>query len=227
LEADYELILLDARYHGRSEAPDADCTPLVMAADLAGAIRALGLNAPLVLGHSMGAQSAIVMAGQYPEAAGAILLEDPPATWVPDLGRPDEQTWLANNRAWIAGLQAKTRETIMAEKHAETPVWAIEELGPWADSKLRFNTGYFAHVRRPAIDWSAIMSAIRVPVLLITGDPALGSIVTTEDVAALQANLPQAHVAHIGGAGHNIRRDQFPAYLEAVRPALAAWAQKS
>jgi N-formylmaleamate deformylase len=227
LEAEFEVVMLDARYHGRSEAPEQDCNPSVMAADLAGAIRALGLRAPMVLGHSMGAMSALALVGQYPEVAGAMALEDPPAVWAVDRDPPSDQGWLARNRAWIAGLQRQTWEAILADKHAETPGWSMDELGPWADSKLRFNPGYFDHLNRPKLDWPEMMRRIRAPVLLITGEPGLGAMVTAEQAAALQAAVPGTGVAHIAGAGHNIRRDQFQAYLAAVRPVLAAWSQKA
>jgi N-formylmaleamate deformylase len=54
-------------------------------------------------------------------------------------------------------------------------------------------------------------------VLLITGDPERGAIVTDESAAALQALLPQLEVAHIPEAGHNIRRDQFARYVDVIR----------
>jgi len=60
-------------------------------------------------------------------------------------------------------------------------------------------------------------------VLLITGDPEHKSIVTSEQAAALRVLVPRTRVAHIAGAGHNIRRDQFEAYLGVIVPQLAAW----
>jgi len=54
LAADYDVIMVDARGHGRSDTPEQGYTPIDMAADLAGVITGLGLNKPTVLGHSMG-----------------------------------------------------------------------------------------------------------------------------------------------------------------------------
>jgi pimeloyl-ACP methyl ester carboxylesterase len=34
--------------------------------------------------------------------------------------------------------------------------------------------------------------------------------------------MPQGRVVHIAGAGHNIRREQFEAYIAAVKAFLAA-----
>ena len=81
LEAEFDVVMLDARFHGLSDAPEQDCHDGVMADDLAGAIRALDLRAPIVLGHSMGAATALVLAGRYPDLPNAIVLEHPPARW--------------------------------------------------------------------------------------------------------------------------------------------------
>jgi hypothetical protein len=40
--------------------------------------------------------------------------------------------------------------------------------------------------------------------------------------AALKGLIPQLEIAHVPGAGHNIRRDQFGSYVEVVREFLAA-----
>ena len=72
-----------------------------------------------------------------------------------------------------------------------------------------------------ALDWPAIVQRITCPALLITADPARGALVTAEGAAALRALVPQLRVAHVPGAGHNIRREQFAPYLALVRAFLA------
>ena len=83
LAADYDVVMVDARGHGRSAAPEQGYGSADHATDLAGVIRALGLKRPAVLGHSMGAASTLVLAGMYPDLPRAILLEDPPPWWTP------------------------------------------------------------------------------------------------------------------------------------------------
>jgi len=222
LETDYDVIMVDARYHGLSDAPQQNSDRPAMAEDLVGVVRALGLRAPILCGHSMGAVSTLLAAALHPELPRAIMLEDPPPLWTAREPR-DNAGQLAQNRAWIAGLQQQTREEILAAKHAESPGWQAAELGPWADSKLRFNPRYFDRSEPAATDWSKLLARLTCPVLLITGDPALGSIVTSQQAVALHDLVPQTRVAHIPGAGHNIRRDQFEAYLAAIRPQLAEW----
>lgn len=223
LEAEFDVVMLDARFHGRSDGPKQDFDTGVMADDLAGAIRALALPAPIVLGHSMGAATALILAGRYPDLPGAIALEDPPPHWSTGREPPGNHTWLARERDNIARLQRQSRESIMAAKHLESPVWPLDELGPWADSKLRFNPAYFDYSQPLALNWDVLLPQLTCDVLLLTADPALGAIVSDQQAAALGAYLPQLRRAHIAGAGHNIRREQFAAYLAAVRAACRAW----
>src|SRR3712207_1489803 len=61
LAQDYDVIMVDARGHGRSAAPEQGYTSIDHANDLAGLIAALGLDRPAVLGHSMGAASALAL----------------------------------------------------------------------------------------------------------------------------------------------------------------------
>jgi pimeloyl-ACP methyl ester carboxylesterase len=221
LEDDYDVIMVDARGHGQSQAPERGYAPTDYAADLAGAIAALGLRRPAVLGHSMGAATALALAGAHPDVPGAILLEDPPARWVaqPAAG-PADQAWQARMHDWMTELKRKTREELIAAQHAETPSWSEDELGPWADAKLRLNLNVLNRGDLATSEWRATLRRITCPALLITADPAQGAIVTEVDAAALQALVPQLRVAHIAGAGHNIRRGQFDRYMQVVRDFL-------
>ncbi len=220
LEVDYDVIMVDARGHGRSEGPEQGYGLEDMAGDLAGVITALRLRSPAVLGHSMGAATALILAGTRPDLLRAILLEDPPTWWA--AGSPPElhterQAWM---RAYIIGLKRKTREELIAEQRTASPSWSEAEIGPWADAKLRFSFNALNCLDAATVDWQAILPRITCPALLITADPARQAIVSEEDAAALQALMPQLRVAHIPEAGHNIRREQFARYIDVVRTFL-------
>lgn len=220
LEADYDVIMVDARGHGRSDGPKTGYGSLEHAADVAGVIQALGLKRPAVLGHSMGAATALVLAGTYPDLPRAILLEDPPAWWaMPTDGRPTRRR--ARFGDWIVDLKRKTREELIAHAHNQSPTWSEAELGPWADAKLRLSFNVLNRAKSSEMDWPALVRGITCPALLITADPDKGSIVTAEAAAGLQALVPQVRVEHIPGAGHNIRRERFVRYIEVVKAFLA------
>ena len=224
LEADYDVIMPDARGHGRSDAPASGYGPDEMADDLAGLIRGLGLTSPIVLGHSMGAMTSLFLASRYPGLPRAIALEDPPARWDSEF-LADDAAGRARERTWIEGLQRQSREALIAAERENNPLWDAQELGPWADSKLRFNPNFLNREPPGPADWAALFSHITCPVLLITADPAKGAIVSGRAAASLAAMLPQTKRARIAGAGHSIHRDQFAAYMEVVRTQFAEWGQ--
>jgi N-formylmaleamate deformylase len=222
----YDVIMADARGHGLSDAPERGYTPADQAADLAGLITALGLRRPILLGHSMGAITTLVLAGTYPELPRAILLEDPPPWWQSEATpSPEVAERMAGIKAWLTLVKSKTREELLAENRAESPHWSEAERRPWAESKLQFSP-HIAEVVQPgnavSVDWPAVLGRVSCPALLITADPGRGAATAPEQAEALRATLPQLQVAHITGAGHSIRRDQLGPYLGAVRAFLAS-----
>ncbi len=224
LASTYDIIMVDARGHGRSELTDGGYDPATQAADLNGAVAALGLQKPVLLGHSMGAMTLLALAGIYPNTPRAILLEDPPAFWAV---RPDEESDRSrrqNRRARIAELKSKTREELIDVAREQHPSWSDAEIGPWADAKLRVSpkvASVFVRDSARVVDWQATLRSITCPALAITADVERGALLTPEAVASLQELVPQLETAHIAGAGHSIRREQFAAYMNVVRDFLA------
>ena len=78
LAGEYDMILPDARGHGLSDQPPTGYAPQDHAADVAGLIRGLGLERPILIGHSMGAGVAATVAAHYPDLVAGAILEDPP-----------------------------------------------------------------------------------------------------------------------------------------------------
>jgi N-formylmaleamate deformylase len=225
LASAYDVIMVDARGHGRSDAPEQGYGISVQADDLAGVIDALGLRRPIVLGHSMGAQTALVLASRYPNVPRAIALEDPPPWWASDAEVPYSPVWRTESRAWIIGLQQQSREALLAAQRAAEPEWPAADLDPWVESKLAFSLNYYNGLETLAVEWPRLLQSIRCPALLMTGDPQKGALVTPSQAAELQRWLPQVQTAHIAGAGHSIRRDQLQRYSAALDLFLAQVAQ--
>ncbi len=221
LQGEFDIIMPDARGHGFSEAVESGYGPAEQASDLNGLIAALGIEKPIVLGHSMGAMTAVTLAGLYPDVAEAILLEDPPPWWsaasAPKEFDPEVPKKL---RESLIQRKGQAREALIAAERLVSPTWSEAELGPWADSKLRLNPS-IAELMSPTIprsvDWSVVLPRVTCPALLITADPTLGAIITPETADSLHELIPQLTVAHIPKAGHSIHREQFDAYLHVVR----------
>lgn len=221
LQADYDVIMVDARGHGRSDAPEQGYSPIDMAADLAGVITGLGLEKPAVLGHSMGGSTTMALAGLYPELPGAILIEDSGARSFMAGDSAEAQERRRQWRERMVNLQSKTRAELIQHARTETPTWSEAELGPWADAKLRFNLTALNRQGTGDVDWPQILRSITCPALLLYADPERGGGVTPERAAEMQELVPQLQVVHISEAGHNIRREQFAPYMKAVSAFLA------
>lgn len=232
LASDYDVIMVDARGHGRSHAPKQGYGPVEHAADLHGVITGLKLQRPAVLGHSMGGATALVLAGTYPEVPGAILVEDAGAFGMKSAApsqkdaEPTEEERQAQEKRrlgmqdWIHGLKGKTREELVAQQRAQTPHWSEAELGLWADSKLLLSPNVLNSSEAAVVDWPTILRGITCPALLIMADPERGAMITDEAAKELQTMVSQLRLAHVAEAGHSIHRDQFERYMEVVRAFL-------
>jgi N-formylmaleamate deformylase len=220
LEGDYDVIMTDARGHGRSSRLDEkQFSSTILADDVASVIRELHLGKPYLFGHSMGAMTATVVAVTYPELVRALLLEDPPFMDMPPSQAREEGNGQQNRWQWVYDVKALPREERIARGRAENPNWVEEEIIPWADSKAEFDAAILERGRLFDRPWRDIIAHISCPVLLITGEP--GSAIVTPKIAQEAAqHWTNGEIAHIRGAGHNIHRDRYDETMAAVRAFL-------
>jgi N-formylmaleamate deformylase len=233
LEADYDVIMPDARGHGQSEAPEGAYTAQIHAADLAGLIQALNLGKPALMGHSMGAATTATTAALYPDRVACAILEDPP-WFAPDSPRasasPQErQAMLEARSARIRRFKEMTLEQVLQAGHGdgEHPTWDEVEFEPWATAKQQISLNVLSGSQGRGIQelrgrWQDIVPQIQCPTLLVTADPELGAIVVPEiaqQVVQMNEQVQRTslvRVVRLAGAGHNIRREQFGPFVQAV-----------
>lgn len=219
LEESYDLILPDARGHGLSARVQPG-EQVDLAEDLAGMIRGLGLQRVVVGGHSMGAHISAEMAASYPDLVRALILEDP--AWFQQTPAQASETGARNHQPpnpieWLLKVLGKPVEEVMAICHRDNPKWQEAELRPWAESKLQFDLNFLQIERIFHKEWQEVVPAITCPTLLITSEPALGALVTPE-IAQMAVYLnPKLQSVHVPGAGHNIRRENYPEFIKIVR----------
>lgn len=222
LEQWYDVVMYDARGHGLSEAPEHDYGAQTLAADLAGLVKALNIAPVRAMGHSMGAATVAEFVAGYPDLAVCAVLDDPP--WRDNfLATPEQRQETAENfRQMILAMRQATPEELLARNRQESPSWSEAERGPWVTSKLQVKPQVVEFVLNPGTPWRELLPRIACPTLLITGDPALGAIVTPEVAAEALRLLPNGRHVHIPGVGHNTRREGFEAYIKAVTEFLAS-----
>ena len=223
LEREYDIVMIDARGHGRSDATEAPYGVQELAHDLRGVIAGLHLQRPAILGHSMGGRTTLALAGLYPDVPGAILIEDGDALGIAAVNPDVYDVQRARSRGELVALQRKPRQELLDDLRAEHPDWPEAEIGSWVDAKLRLRPEQL-NLHNRGVDWSAVLGKITSPALLITADPERGAMITSERAATMQALIPQLRITHIPDAGHSIRREQPDRYLHAVRTFLREWA---
>lgn len=221
LEARYDIVMPDARGHGLSArvqpGEDVDTT-----ADLTELIRSLGLERPIVAGHSMGASIASQLSARFPDVARALVLEDPP--WRDARPQPPAENAVPFDR-WFREMAELTVDEIVKRNRAEHPNWPEDVLRTWCAAKKQLDLNFFSVMRRGLGDWRDIATAIACPTLLITADPDKGGIVTPEvarEAAQLNANIT---VVHIPGTGHHVRFANYAAYMDSIEAFLAQFDQ--
>jgi N-formylmaleamate deformylase len=224
----YDAYLVDLRGHGKSDAPETGYTLENLALDVDGLIRALQLDKPILIGHSLGAIVSLLLAGIRPETPRAILLEDPPPFWRPGYPSSDDEQKRAAMRDWMIALKRKTREDLLAEVRENSTHWFEAEYEAWADSKQRLSL-YILEIIQPqnpvAVDYRKIARSISCPAEILSADPSLGAASAPEDIALLKEWIPQLKNTRIAGAGHSIHRDQFDKYMEALQITLDGFAK--
>lgn len=225
LERDYDVIMVDARGHGLTDAPETGYTTPDRAADLAEFVRALGLQKPAVLGHSMGASTAAAAAASYPDCFGKVLLEDP-AWWEGEhahqtMTDEEHERVLKERQEKIVKQKRMSRKALIKLCREQSPIWQEAELEPWALSKQQLSPKVVTGFESKPRPWREIAALIRVPTLLITADIEKGAIVTPEIAEAAPNLNDKIEAVNIAGAGHNIRREAFDAYMDAIKDFLA------
>ena len=163
----------------------------------------LGLERPVLFGHSDGASIALIAAGAHPHLASALILEAPHVI-VEDLSVASiEQA----RSAWeTTDLPAR-----LARYHAD-PAGAFRGWNDvWLDARFR------------AWNIEAYATAIRCPLLVIQGDR--DEYGTLDQVARIAARAPQTQTFVVPGVGHAPHRERRRDVLARVGAFLASGAE--
>jgi pimeloyl-ACP methyl ester carboxylesterase len=231
LEHDYDVVMPDARGHGGSQGIASGISYELLVEDVAALIRALDLNQPVLLGHSMGGCTAAMVAATHPALVRAILLED--AVWgdtshMPQIGESEQyRAWLAAYTAYLEALKTQTSEERMVAAlpylpPGPTDLWPEEEYVPWVEAQAQLDLELARRgpslwsSLRPTTPLSDLARDIACPMLLMSGSPTRGSNVNPADVEAVLASAPHAQHVAFGDAGHLIHFDDFHRYIEVV-----------
>jgi N-formylmaleamate deformylase len=227
LEDSFDVLMVDARGHGLSDKPESNYTAHDHANDLAGLIQALGLKQPVVIGHSMGGGSAAILAASYPEHVDRLILEDP-AWFPPDVGAEvDQAADLQRRQEWqerIVWRKSLSIEELTVATRRENPLWSDEEFPNHSKAKHQVSPQVIQFIQAPVTPWWEVVPRLCCSTLVLTGDVARGAIITEGMAEKIRALNSRVAVERLAGAGHNVRREQFDAFVSHVRRFLGAGA---
>jgi pimeloyl-ACP methyl ester carboxylesterase len=201
LEAEFDVIMPDARGHGGSDAPLHGYRYEDFAGDVEGLIRELGLPSPILVGHSMGGMTAALVASRGAVELGGLVLVDP--TFIsPEWQREVRDSDVAEQHRRALTL---TKAELVAEARARQPHRSLELLELLAEARLKTRMAPFDVLTPPNPDYRHVVGAIEVPTLLVIGDKPVVSPETAEELRQLN---PRLRVEQLEGAGHGVPYDQ-------------------
>ena len=218
---------LDQRGHGLSaRAPElADYSRDRMAGDVAAFIDSLGLDRPVVVGHSMGGMNAMTFAAARPESLRALVLVD--------VGPEVSVDGAAQVRQFVAGpYEMDSLDEWVEHTHKYYPFRSKERirarlavsLRETADGRQakqfdeRFRQAGFRGVAESRTDIWESARGIAVPTLLLHGGKS--PVLKREQAEQFADAVDQVRLVTIPDAGHSVAGDQPEAFARAVRDFL-------
>jgi N-formylmaleamate deformylase len=212
----FRLVIPDLRGHGDSDKPGTGYLFEDYADDLNGLLAAYRIDRPFIIGHSLGALTALTWACDNPTKAAKVVLEDPPTT----SGHGDTEML----EGWLA-LSSGTIEEAVAMYRERFPEWTEEERyrraisitstapGVFQDLIDLIDAGGYTDLIEPAKE-------IQTPILIVHGELEHGSSTKPEIVAQFEAANRNFQSVVIPGGGHSLHRENTEEFLAAVVPFL-------
>ncbi|MEO5774919.1 MAG: alpha/beta hydrolase [Sphingomicrobium sp.] len=223
LQNKYDIYMLDARAHGLSDPFPESATGDTLVEDVVGFVRAMKIEKPILMGHSMGAATVIRLAAQYPDLPRAAIMLDPglgarpmgmaparpPAATppAPQPRRPGSMSMFGNPEDMVA-QNNDSFENFVATCARQTPLWDPVDCQYWALSKKQYHGAYSQAQRqamRGTMDTADALAKITVPALILKADASPEVRANNEKAVSALKNIK---LVHVDGAAHNLHHDK-------------------
>jgi len=166
LQAEYDVVMPDARGHGGSTAPPHGFRYGDHASDLIDLIRTIELSRPVLIGHSMGGMTAALAASRGAGSLRGLVLVDP-TFLTPARQREVHESDAAREHARVLGLD---ESELVSQARARHPNRSSEIIEIQAKARLSTSVAAFEVLTPPNPDYRELIAAVEVPTLLVIGD---------------------------------------------------------
>ncbi|MEP3295803.1 MAG: alpha/beta hydrolase [Litoreibacter sp.] len=207
----FDVHVLDVRGRGLSQAGDLDYSLDAMADDVLEIIKVTGMQTPVIMGHSMGARTAIRAACKDATGISGLILLDPPVSGPGRREYPSKWPWYEDSI--IMASKGCTAEDMAAF----CPTWTLEQRAlraEWLHTcqldaiKTTFD-GF--HTDDIHVD----LPHIKLPMRLVVAGNA--PVIGDDDVAEIRTLAPHIDVRTVENAGHMIPWDNLDGFIDAVQ----------
>jgi len=232
LQSDYDVYMLDTRGHGLSDPYNGTEDRTTLLKDVMEMAKVLGVEKPIVMGHSMGAGTSMRIGADYPDFARAIILLDPglgpraprPARPAAPAAReaPADQISISmgGSPENLVAQNNHSVEELMAKAHSDNPKWSPMDCRYWAHA-IAFFHGRYSEEARPGgpggMRSEDSLAKIQVPVLILKADAPPEMRKVHQEAAKV---IPHGKLVHIDDAAHNLQRDQPQRAYEVIKSFL-------
>lgn len=181
------------------------------AGDAAAVLRTLELDAPIVLGHSMGGRIGIRLAARYPELVGRLVLADPPASG------PGRRPYPSALQPYLDRIAAATR----GEPPPDSPRYT-----PETPEQIQLRLEWLPTCSAEAVieshrsfgeeDIFGDLEAIACPTLLLYAEN--GGTISDADAEEMMQRLRNGSSRKLAGVGHMMPWFNLELFVESIQP---------
>jgi pimeloyl-ACP methyl ester carboxylesterase len=214
----YRVFALDQRGHGASERVPDDLSRAAFVEDCSEAIRTIGLGAVTLVGQSMGANTAMLVAASQPDLVRSLVViegsPDGPETHDPD---PEIATSIRKGLGgWpVPFADEQAAHAFFRSRHFDPEVWTAglkhrtDGLWPRWDLDVMVACMVDLGSRNYWTQWQSV----RCPTLIVMGEHGMFASGHGDEIAA---RLPGASLIVVPGAGHDVHLDAPAEWVAAL-----------
>ena len=239
LQGAYDIYMLDSRGHGLSDPFTSSDDGETLIKDVVGFVKAMNINKPILIGHSMGAATVMRVGAEYPDLAKAVIMLDPGLPLKNTGERPPMSNTPpkapqrdANASGRISINMFGDPEMLVKQNNysfddlvelgrRQNPKWDIVDIKYWALSKKQYHGSYAQETRQAmngAMRTETALARITVPSLVLKADAPTERRKANEEAVK---ELPRVKLVHMDGAAHNLHHDQLENTVKEINEFLS------